>query len=833
MSESSLKEGVVAASREGVDSDVWSPSVRRRRSWTRNGAELCLIALFVLTAAIIGFQHQLFDREIVVTDATAANYGYSGYADQVIGGSSSFKASDKPLAWSCDLKPGASVSLFCGYEVVLDGNGALRGMDLRTLDTITLTIDYDGPATALRFYLKNQDGRYSKIGDRSTAKINKVEFSVHKGRQTVTLSPRDFSVAEWWLSGKNFAPELARPQFDDIVAMEVSTATVAPPGRYDMRIQSLVLRRSSVAPATLYLIILASWAVLIGLYMAVRVERARKDTRDKERAQAQARAALAEAKAVAERASEAKSDFLAHMSHELRTPLNAVLGYAQLLERRNLAKADLSAVRTIHRSGEHLLSLITDLLDLSKIEAGRMELRAAPVRLRQAVAAVAEMIQVRAEEKGLTFECLVADDAPEAVLADDKRLRQILLNLLGNAVKFTSEGRVSLRVAMLDHDAAAATLRFEVQDSGPGIAEDELERIFQPFEQVGEIQRREAGAGLGLAISRQLAGLMGATIQVQSRLGQGACFWFEVRLPLAQALDADGAPALADIRGYAGARRRLLVVDDNPDNRDLLRDLLLPLGFTIETAGDGREAVRVAQAVRPDLILMDLKMPVMDGHEATRLMRLIEPLKDAPIIAVSANNAEEARASARLAGADDFVAKPIDNGELLCAIGRALDLRWVVADAPEAQAEVEAEAGPAAGPARRLRILAAEDNPANKALLRAMLQGLDVELRLAADGAEAVEAWAADEFDLVLMDVRMPGMNGVEAARAIRLDEARTGRRRTPIVALSGDASAHHQVEYEAAGMDACLAKPIDLRQLYALIEAVAEETAPELRAVG
>ena len=826
MSEPCLEHGAVAAF-ESVDSGVVPPPPGHRRSWTRHGAELCLIVLFVLTAAIIGFQHQLFDREILVTGATAPDYVYSGYADRVVGGSSSFKAAARPLDWSCDLKAGGSASLFCGYEVVFDGNGARPGVDLRTLDKIILTIDYDGPATALRFYLKNQDRRYSKIGDRSTAKINKVEFSVRKGRQTVTLSPRDFSVAEWWLSGKHFAPEMARTQFDDIVSVEISTATTAPPGRYAMKIESLVLRRSSLAPAKLYLIILASWAVLIVLYMAVRVERARQDTRDKERAQAEARAALAAAKSAAERASEAKSDFLAHMSHELRTPLNAVLGYAQLLERRDLAEADLSAVRTIHRSGEHLLSLITDLLDLSKIEAGRMELRAAPVRLRQAIAAVAEMVQVRAQEKGLAFQCVVAEDAPEAILADDKRLRQILLNLLSNAVKFTGGGRVSLRVSMLDHDAEAATLRFEVQDSGPGIAPDELERIFQPFEQVGEIQRREGGTGLGLAIGRQLAGLMGATIQVQSRLGQGACFWFEARFSLADAPAAGAAQALADIRGYAGERRRLLVVDDNPDNRDLLRDLLLPLGFEIETAGDGREAVRVAQVVRPDLILMDLKMPVMDGHEATRLMRLIEPLKDTPIIAVSANNAEEARASSRLAGADDFVAKPIDNAELLGAIGRALDLRWIGADGAKMEAE------PVANSARRLRILAADDNPANKRLLQAMLQGLGVELKLVSDGAEAVEAWAGGDFDLVLMDARMPGLCGVEAARAIRQDEARTGRRRTPIVALSGDVLEHHQAEYRAAGMDACLAKPIDLRELYALIEAVAEEALPELRLAG
>jgi CheY-like chemotaxis protein len=230
-------------------------------------------------------------------------------------------------------------------------------------------------------------------------------------------------------------------------------------------------------------------------------------------------------------------------------------------------------------------------------------------------------------------------------------------------------------------------------------------------------------------------------------------------------------------------------------------------------------------------------MPVMDGHEATRLMRLIEPLKATPIIAVSANNAEEARASSRLAGADDFVAKPIDNVELLGAIGRALDLRWIGADgtlAPHVEPpQVEAEVDCAASPARPLRILAAEDNPTNKLVLRALLEGLDVELELASDGAEAVEAWAGGDFDLVLMDVRMPGMNGVEATRAIRQDEARTGCRRTPIVALSGDVQEHQQAEYRAAGMDACLAKPIDVRELYALIEAVADETLPELKLAG
>lgn len=194
---------------------------------------------------------------------------------------------------------------------------------------------------------------------------------------------------------------------------------------------------------------------------------------------------------------------------------------------------------------------------------------------------------------------------------------------------------------------------------------------------------------------------------------------------------------------------------------------------------------------------------------------------------------EEARASSRLAGADDFVSKPIESHALLGAVGRALDLDWIVADGAEAPAQVQARAESPVAPPPSLRVLAVDDNPANKRLLSAMVEGLDVELMLASNGAEAIEAWAGGDFDLVLMDVRMPGMGGVEATRAIRLEEARTGRRRTPIVALSGDAQAHHQAEYRAAGMDACLAKPIELRRLYALIEAVADGAPPELRAAG
>ena len=493
-----------------------------------------------------------------------------------------------------------------------------------------------------------------------------------------------------------------------------------------------------------------------------------------------------------------------------------------------LREDHLVAIRTIHRSGRHLLSLIADILDLSKIEAGKMELLRAPADVRGAIASVVEMVRVRAEQKGLAFRCAIDEEVPEAIETDEKRLRQILLNLLSNAVKFTVEGRVSLLVSLIGRVTDTATLRFEVQDTGPGIPDEELERIFRPFEQVGDARREEGGTGLGLAISRQLAGLMGSTVEVRSRVGQGTSFWLEATFPIPDAHARFTVISAGDVSGYVGRRRRVLVADDNRENRDLLAGLLQPLGFEIDMACDGREAVRLAELMGPDLVLMDLNMPVMDGREATRLIRSIERMKTAPILVLSASNAEEGQAVCSGAGADGFISKPIDNGELLSAMGRLLDLEWVGASVSPAEARLALSAPDLDGAERLaasephaerpLRILAAEDNPTNQQILRAVLQGLEVELEVASTGVEAVAAFEARSFDVVLMDVQMPEMNGIEATRAIRDLEAQSGLPRTPIVALSANVMAEHIVEYEAAGMDAHLEKPIEIEQLYGLL---------------
>ncbi|WP_426000127.1 response regulator [Caulobacter sp. DWR1-3-2b1] len=792
-------------------------------SVARHGAEIALLALLLLTVVVIGFQREIFGRDILISQATVGQFLYSGYADQASGGASTLEDADKPLRFTCALRPGVP-NMFCGYEVAFDGYGTHPGLDLRNLNSLELEFEYSGPASTARLGLKNRDDRYSKLEDRSTNKVNKVDFSLRQGRQTLVFHSEDFSVAEWWLAGKNLPPELSRRQLDNVVGLEVSTGPTAAPGNYAFRLNSIKLRRSAITPARLYQSILVVWGAVLLLYMLNHFRRARQDT-----------AVLQLAKAAAERASRAKSDFLASMSHELRTPLNAVLGYAQLLLRADLPAAHLEPVRTIHRSGNHLLSLITDLLDLSKIEAGKMELHPAPTDVQALVAGVGEMIGVRAEEKGLKFNCLIDDDVVSAVQADEKRLRQILLNLLSNAVKFTEEGRVSLVVSQLRRTGQSATLRFEVQDSGPGIAEHELELIFRRFEQVGAVGGHEGGTGLGLTISRQFAHLMGSNIQVHSRVGQGTSFWFEATFPLAERPATPGRLAFEQVRGYSGARRRVLVVDDNSDSRNVLRDLLTQLGFEVSIAANGVEALQQAQAASPDLILMDLKMPVLDGLQTTAMLRMMDSLKGVAILANSADSLEHAEASALGAGADAFISKPIDNSELLEAVGRLLKLEWRLENGQLGTPSSPAGVGePMAGPAHQktvetvaadepLRILLAEDNPANQQLISAMLEGAGFDLTIVPNGAAALGAFEGDEFDLVLMDVRMPELNGIEATRAMRRQEQADGRSRTPIIALSADAASEFLVEYRRAGMDGHLDKPIRLEELFGLLQRVAD----------
>jgi signal transduction histidine kinase/DNA-binding NarL/FixJ family response regulator len=393
---------------------------------------------------------------------------------------------------------------------------------------------------------------------------------------------------------------------------------------------------------------------------------------------------LAKAKLLAENANQAKTTFLAHMSHELRTPLNGILGYAQLLRRdSSLPATHQESVAVIEHSGEHLLTLINDLLDLAKIEAGRMELHDGVFELPQLLSHVADIAGVRAQQAGLQFEYAATGELPTLVSGDERALRQVLLNLLGNAVKFTESGGVRFRAHCTTKGTHCA-LHCEIEDTGVGIAPNELDRLFEPFERSVQHLRRIEGTGLGLTITRRLLEAMGSRLDVDSHAGKGSVFSFELDLVLREgAAHADGHAA-ATITGYTGVRRRALIADDERTNRVLLVKLLSSLGFETREVGNGAEAVKAVADFRPDVLITDLAMPVMDGLAVARALRREDTTQGLPILAVSASASDYTREEALSAGCSDFLPKPIRAAELLERLRSLLELEWTVVESTAA-----------------------------------------------------------------------------------------------------------------------------------------------------
>lgn len=553
---------------------------------------------------------------------------------------------------------------------------------------------------------------------------------------------------------------------------------------------------------------------------------------------------LRAAKARSDEASRSKSEFLANMSHEIRTPLNGVLGMADVLQRTTLSADQLDMLRVIITSGNSLLTVINDILDFSKVEAGKMRLAPEPFLLTQCIEDVGSLFSTQAEQKNLELMVKIHPDTPTKLIGDVGRIRQVLLNIVGNALKFTNEGYILISVEGQEK-GEFASLKIDVTDTGVGIPEDKLDAVFNMFEQIdGSSTRSHEGTGLGLSITRRILELMGGSISAKSKLGEGSTFSIELELPLSEAHIAAPRCALteSDLRG-----RRVLVVDDQPVNRQILAEQLRAWQVEPVMAANAADALstldRFARdGLSVDAAVLDYQMPKIDGLELARTIRQTGKFRDLPLILLTSVGHVNDSDSFAAFGFSGYLVKPARTSQLLAEIAKAVAQRsapGTAAQTPLLDASPDAALTPAPPPAevsppmsaagtdipvaerheqpapKRLRVLVAEDNPINQMVIRSMLANDKYDVLVVEDGLKAVEAFEAQTPDIVLMDVSMPVLDGYDATQKIReIEKRRKAPSPTPIIAVTAHALADDCDACLASGMTGYISKPVTQESL-------------------
>ncbi|OLC37612.1 MAG: hypothetical protein AUH75_12000 [Gemmatimonadetes bacterium 13_1_40CM_4_65_7] len=531
-----------------------------------------------------------------------------------------------------------------------------------------------------------------------------------------------------------------------------------------------------------------------------------------------AEAVMRDARDLAERMARARSAFLANMSHEIRTPMNAVLGFVELILDTELSTEQRRALELVRSSSEALLMILNDILDYSKIEADHLELEAIPFDVSKVVHATASLLAVRAREKHLELLADVTPEVPRAVRGDPTRLRQVLMNLIGNAIKFTEQGEVVVSVTTALAADDIVQLRFAIRDTGIGIAPEHVDAVFREFTQADStMTRRYGGTGLGLAISQRLVRLMGGEIALTSQLERGSEFSFTLAFP------AEIAPPSRVVGTAALGGRRMLIVDDNQTNRRILREMLGAEGIKVDevaTAAEGLEALRRGARKRApyDLAILDVQMPDMDGFQLATAVRQDQTLARTKLLMLTSAGQRGDGERCRELGIRGYLTKPMSRADLLEALGT------VLAGPADAGTPDVVTRHTIAESRRSVRVLLAEDNPVNQQVAVAMLVKRGHEVHVVGNGREAVEAIAQREYDVVLMDVQMPEMDGFEATKAIR---AMPQGDHLPIIAMTAHALTGERERCLAHGMTDYLAKPFKALELFRLVEQLSEGVAP------